>query len=53
MLPCGVDMERFHPIPRASARAELGLDPQAPCLLFPADPARPGKRYDRAVALAA
>jgi teichuronic acid biosynthesis glycosyltransferase TuaC len=51
VLPCGVDMERFHPIPRASARAELGLDPQAPCLLFPADPARPGKRYDRAVAL--
>ncbi len=45
-------MERFHPIPRASARAELGLEPHAPCLLFPADPARPGKRYDRAVALA-
>ena len=41
VLPCGVDMERFHPIPRASARAELGLDPRAPCLLFPADPARP------------
>jgi teichuronic acid biosynthesis glycosyltransferase TuaC len=52
VLPCGVDMERFHPIPRARARAELGLDPRAPCLLFPADPARPGKRYDRAVALA-
>ena len=52
VLPCGVDMERFHPISRASARAELGLDPHTPCLLFPADPARPGKRYDRAVALA-
>jgi teichuronic acid biosynthesis glycosyltransferase TuaC len=52
VLPCGVDTERFHPISRASARAELGLDPRAPCLLFPADPARPGKRYDRAVALA-
>ncbi len=52
VVPCGVDMERFRPIPRASARAELGLDPQAPCLLFPADPTRPGKRYDRAVALA-
>jgi teichuronic acid biosynthesis glycosyltransferase TuaC len=52
VLPCGVDMERFHPISRSSARAELDLDPQAPCLLFPADPARPGKRYDRAVALA-
>ena len=52
VLPCGVDMERFRPIPRAAARAELGLDPRAPCLLFPADPARPGKRHDRAVALA-
>ncbi len=52
MLPCGVDMERFHPIARAAARAELGLDPQTPCLLFGADPARPGKRYDRALALA-
>ncbi len=52
VLPCGVDMERFHQISRASARAELGLDPHGPCLLFPADPTRPGKRYDRAVALA-
>jgi teichuronic acid biosynthesis glycosyltransferase TuaC len=52
VLPCGVDMERFRPISRASARAELGLDPQSPCLLFPADPARLGKRYDRALALA-
>jgi teichuronic acid biosynthesis glycosyltransferase TuaC len=52
VLPCGVDMERFHPIPRASARAELGLDPRAPCLLFGADPARSAKRYDRAAALA-
>jgi glycosyltransferase involved in cell wall biosynthesis len=52
VLACGVDMERFRPIPRAAARAELGLDPQTPCLLFPADPARPGKRYDHALDLA-
>ncbi|MGH2854963.1 MAG: glycosyltransferase [Solirubrobacteraceae bacterium] len=52
VLPCGVDMERFHPIPRVAARAILGLDPQTPCLLFGADPTRRGKRYDRALALA-
>lgn len=52
VLPSGVDTERFRPIPRAQARAELGLDPATPHLLFPADPARPGKRYDRALALA-
>jgi teichuronic acid biosynthesis glycosyltransferase TuaC len=51
-LPCGVDTVRFRPIPRRDARAALGLDPDTPCLLFPADPSRPGKRYDRALALA-
>jgi teichuronic acid biosynthesis glycosyltransferase TuaC len=52
VLPCGVDMERFRPIPRTAARVELGLDPHSACMLFPADPARPSKRYDRALALA-
>jgi teichuronic acid biosynthesis glycosyltransferase TuaC len=51
VLPCGVDVERFRPLPRAEARAALGLDPGPPCLLFPADPARAGKRYDRTEAL--
>jgi teichuronic acid biosynthesis glycosyltransferase TuaC len=51
VLPCGVDLERFRPLPRAQARGELGLDPAGACLLFPADPARAGKRYDRALAL--
>jgi teichuronic acid biosynthesis glycosyltransferase TuaC len=53
VLPCGVDLERFHPLPRAHARAELGLDPELAYLLFPADPARAEKRHDRALALAA
>jgi glycosyltransferase involved in cell wall biosynthesis len=53
VLPCGVDMRRFHPIPRPQARAALRLDPAEPCLLFPADPRRPEKRYDRALAVAA
>ncbi len=52
VLPCGVDLERFRPLPRAQARAELGLDPDKPYLLFAADPARAIKRYDHATALA-
>jgi teichuronic acid biosynthesis glycosyltransferase TuaC len=52
ILPCGVDLQRFRPIPRVQARAELGLDPAGPYLLFPADPLRPGKRFDRAQAIA-
>ncbi len=52
VLPCGVDMQRFRPIPRTQARAELGLNPNTPYLLFPADPARASKRFDRAQALA-
>jgi glycosyltransferase involved in cell wall biosynthesis len=52
VLPCGVDVERFRPIPRATARRELGLDERGRYLLFPADPARREKRYDRARAVA-
>jgi teichuronic acid biosynthesis glycosyltransferase TuaC len=52
VLPCGVDTERFRPIPRDQARSELGLDSEQPYLLFPADPARKEKRHDRATALA-
>jgi glycosyltransferase involved in cell wall biosynthesis len=52
VLPCGVDVERFRPLQRAQARAELGLQAEGPYVLFPADPARPSKRYDRAQALA-
>jgi teichuronic acid biosynthesis glycosyltransferase TuaC len=48
VLPCGVDLHRFGRIDRADARRALGLDPERPCLLFPADPSRPEKRIDRA-----
>jgi glycosyltransferase involved in cell wall biosynthesis len=44
-------MERFTALDRKEARRRLGLDPERPYLLFPADPARPIKRHDRAVAL--
>jgi teichuronic acid biosynthesis glycosyltransferase TuaC len=53
VLPCGVDVDRFRPIPRDQARSALGLHPERPYLLFPADPARTEKRHDRAMALAA
>ena len=53
MLPCGPELGRFAPVSRAAAREALGLDPDGRYLLFPADPARPEKRHDRAAALAA
>jgi glycosyltransferase involved in cell wall biosynthesis len=53
VLPTGVALDRFLPAPREAARARLGLEPDARLLLFPADPARAGKRADRARELAA
>jgi len=52
VLPAGVDTTRFAPIARDEARRRLGLSPGRPYLLFPADPARPEKRYDRAAEVA-
>jgi glycosyltransferase involved in cell wall biosynthesis len=52
VLPAGVDLTRFGRLDRAEARRELGLAPEGPYLLFAADPARPEKRYDRALAVA-
>ncbi len=52
VLPCGPDLGRFRPMPRAEARKRLGLDPDGRYLLFPANPARPEKRHDRAAELA-
>jgi glycosyltransferase involved in cell wall biosynthesis len=52
VLPAGVEVRRFQPIPRSEARAKLGLDPTGPYLLFAADPARPEKRHDLAAAVA-
>jgi teichuronic acid biosynthesis glycosyltransferase TuaC len=53
VLPCGVDTERFRPLPRDRCRKELGLAPQRPLLLFSAEPARAEKRFDRAREVAA
>src|SRR4051794_20426473 len=52
VLPCGPDLSRFGPMPRAEARRELGLDPGGRYLLFPPNPGRPEKRADRARELA-
>jgi glycosyltransferase involved in cell wall biosynthesis len=52
VLPCGVDLDRFVAMPRREARERLGLDPEGRYVLFPADPARPAKRPDRARELA-
>jgi glycosyltransferase involved in cell wall biosynthesis len=52
VLPCGPDLSRFRPLPRAKARRELDLDPGGRYLLFPANPSRPEKRHDRAAELA-
>jgi glycosyltransferase involved in cell wall biosynthesis len=48
ILPVGIDLHRFHPIGRTEARERLGLDPDGRYLLFPHDPSRPLKRFDRA-----
>jgi glycosyltransferase involved in cell wall biosynthesis len=53
VLPCGPDLQRFRRVPQAEARRELGLPEDGRLLLFPANPARPEKRHDRAVSLAA
>ncbi|HWA54367.1 MAG TPA: glycosyltransferase [Solirubrobacterales bacterium] len=53
VLPCGPDLRRFAPLPRAQARRRLNLDAGGRYLLFPANPARAEKRHDRAAALAA
>jgi teichuronic acid biosynthesis glycosyltransferase TuaC len=52
ILPCGPDLARFLPIPRAQAREKLGLAANGRYLFFPADPTRPEKRHDRARELA-
>jgi teichuronic acid biosynthesis glycosyltransferase TuaC len=52
VLPCGADLDRFRPSPRAEARQRLGLDPEGRYLLFPTATFRPEKRHDRALEVA-
>ncbi|WP_121820246.1 glycosyltransferase family 4 protein [Halostella salina] len=47
----GVDTDRFRPLPRDEALAELGWNPDAKHVLFPYDPGRELKNYPRAKAV--
>jgi teichuronic acid biosynthesis glycosyltransferase TuaC len=51
ILPTGIDLQLFRPLPRAECRRVLNWDPSDAVVLFPANPARSVKRY--ALALAA
>lgn len=53
VLPCGPDLRRFERRSRPEARHALGLDQGGSYLFFPANPARPEKRHDRAAEVAA
>jgi glycosyltransferase involved in cell wall biosynthesis len=48
VIPCGVDLDVFKPIPRARARERLKLANDRKYVLFPFSPARHVKRFDLA-----
>lgn len=48
LIPCGIDLELFHPIPQVEARKQLNLPLDKTLVLFAADPANPIKRFSLA-----
>jgi glycosyltransferase involved in cell wall biosynthesis len=46
VVPGGVDFELFIPVDRDEARADLGIGPDEPVVLFGGEPDRPVKGYD-------
>lgn len=46
VIPCGVDVTRFDPLPRDEARALIGLPRDRPLVLFAGEFWRPEKRFD-------
>ena len=44
-IPFGVDTDRFRPVDRDAARAELGWETDGPVVLFPYPPSRDVKNY--------
>lgn len=53
VIPNGVDLEAFHPMSSAEARARLGLDSHKQYILFPGRPAEPRKGFALAQAVVA
>ncbi len=49
VIPCGIDLEQFRPMPREEARRALGLPAEPRLVLFAGEP-RPEKRLDLAQA---
>jgi len=48
IIPAGVDMEKFRPLPKQEAQAHVGWDPDTTHVLFPYDPkVSYGQREDR------
>jgi teichuronic acid biosynthesis glycosyltransferase TuaC len=45
VIPCGIDVDGFTPVPRELARQRLGLAPDQPLVLWAGDPNRPEKRF--------
>lgn len=52
VLPTGVNLGRFAQRDRTEARRALGIDPEGSYVLFPFNPNRPVKHYDRALEVA-
>ncbi len=46
VIPNGVDLDLFRPLPQSEARSHLHLDPRKKLVLFPYDPQIANKRYD-------
>ena len=45
VIPCGVDLDRFAPLPRDAARRQLGLPADRPLVLFAGEHWRPEKQF--------
>ena len=50
VIPSGLDLELFRPMPQAEARSKLGFDPNARLVLFVGRPHELRKRHDLAIA---